>query len=326
MKPCDHTCARSRVGGSVMMEFVLVVPIYLLLFGGTFWVGEMMLSQDMRMHSARATTWAYGLRGTDADDDLDVRPEDADSLLNILKKRRLFHWIREVNNWTIETTFDTDTVKQVRYLPKDEDDDTPSRSWTQIVGGAFLPVYGRSAWTHGWFEGGRMLLGSVAETRDADLGDGSGTGPSQIYYYRVVMRTKGGENSMRHLWTAENTVAHLTYEEHLPVMSSEWMKMVRESYPWDDVTWRDTSKLNTTLSDVFSYSRPKHWDYRRYKMLTNWSNQRTGIAGVFVDGIYNDVKAAVEDVVDAVKDGVKTVDGYADRFNNMGNSERQYSK
>ena len=46
-----HLSPLNRDGGSVMMEFIIVLPIYLCLFGGLFMTGEVLL--------AREKLWGY---------------------------------------------------------------------------------------------------------------------------------------------------------------------------------------------------------------------------------------------------------------------------
>lgn len=201
--------------GSVMMEFLLVVPLYILLFGGTFWVGELVVSQFMRQNSMRSTSWSYGVR--------ENRPTQS-AVLGVLSDRLL------VNNWTLETTFGG-AVRQGRYLAN------KTQSWLQVVGGSFDVDYRPSPWTYGWFNGAQVMnhMGSGTDSMAERLGG------DQEYEHIVVMRTRGGaaENSIRRRWTAHGA-PHLGDKGLIPVVNAEWRKVVMpvlgsggEALPYD---------------------------------------------------------------------------------------------
>lgn len=65
--------------GSVMMEFIIVLPIYLCLFGGLFLTGELLLARENLWGNDRMLAW---LCGFDAGDDL---ADSAMARFNILK-------------------------------------------------------------------------------------------------------------------------------------------------------------------------------------------------------------------------------------------------
>jgi TadE-like protein. len=238
-------CTNRQAAGSVLMEFVLVVPIYLLLFGGVFWIGELFQAQFMRQNSMRSTAWSYGLR--------ENRPS---SVLGLLTRR-------DVNNWIPETAFGN-AVKQGRYLAN------TSQSWLQVAGGSFSLDYRPPAWTKGWFESGQALMsmeiqsGAMAERLEGGA----------VYEHIVVMRTKGGDavNSIRRKWTAHGS-PHLGDKGTSPAVNAEWRKVVtpflggNEPYPYDN----GHPSLGSG-TDGFLYSVPQNTDYMRFPILYTWGN------------------------------------------------------
>ncbi len=235
-----------------MMEFVLVVPIYILLFGGVFWVGELLVTQLMRQNSMRSTAWSYGVR--------EDRP-DSSKVLGVLSNRPL------VNNWTLETTFSS-AVKRGRYLA-----DT-AQSWLQVVGGSFDVDYRPSPWTYGWFNSAQVMqhIGSGSDNMNERLKD-----KTKKYEHIVVMRTKGGAdiNSIRRRWTAQGA-PHLGDKGLVPVVNAEWRKVTMpvlgnggEVFPYD--SGRPTL---ATGEDNFGYEVPQNKDYQRFVLLYSWGNHR----------------------------------------------------
>ena len=253
-------CINSQSAGSVMMEFVLVFPVYLLLFGGVFWVGELFHAQAMRLTSERAAAWSYGLR--------ENRPS---SVLGTLMRP-------DVNNWTLETMAGRAT--QGRYLA-----DT-KQSWAQVVGASFSVNYRASTWTEGWFQSGRVLFG---ESAGSPLGAVLGQGRNTVYDHVVVMRTRGGDavSSLRRRWTAKGS-PHLGDKGLVPT-GAEWYKVVNEEYPYDN-----GSPALGSGDDGFTYDAPKNEDYQRFHLLYSWGNHR----GFQVWDMGLDAIEAVKDVVD----------------------------
>jgi hypothetical protein len=247
------------------MEFILVVPIYILLFGGTFWIGELLMAQNMRQNSMRSAVWSHGLR--------EDRP--GGTLVQMLMMDP------NVNNWTSETL--PGTMNQGRYLAN------PEQSWTQVVGGTYNVNYVRSSWTEGWFEFARGVFNGTTWSPLPLPSAGS-----TRYEHQVVMRTKGGDaqTAIRKRWPV---TAHLAYENDvIPVQSAVWLKVVKEAYPYDGaVNLAD-------VGDTFNYSAPDHGDYIRFKTLFRWSNHREGGRGV-AEAI-KDVVGVIEDGVDGVED------------------------
>ena len=183
-------------GGSVLMEFVLVAPIYILLFGGTFWIGELFVAQHMRLNAMRSTAWSYGLRAN--------RPDTA-GITSLMKDN---------NKWTPDTT-PQGLVSRVRYLAN------PSQSWAQVVGGKFGVWYEPPLWTEGWFLFGKNMFQAESGRMGRKLTGGGGT-----YDHVVVMRTKGGAHSsaIRNAWPE---VGYLRSSNLI------WTKVAGEAYPYD---------------------------------------------------------------------------------------------
>lgn len=48
--------------GSVLMEAVIAIPLFLVLIGGTFWIGELILAKQKLVGSDRFAAWNAGNR------------------------------------------------------------------------------------------------------------------------------------------------------------------------------------------------------------------------------------------------------------------------
>lgn len=235
------------------MEFVLVAPLYILLFGGTFWVGELLITQNMRLNAMRSTAWGHGVRENRL---------SQSGLLEILMSK-------EVNNWILPSLWDdADRAPQPEWFPSEQARYLvdQNQSWAQVVGGKFGVWLWASPWTDGWFQFGRSMFGGPL----GDSDDGSRkTDGENVYDHVVVMRTKGGAklNSIRRQWTPRGP-AHLGHDE--------WKKVANEAYPR---VYKNDDKLTVEKNqrdDNFSYDK-SNGDYIRFKILHDWSNQRAGL-------------------------------------------------
>ncbi len=67
MPPPATTAARRKLHGhgergSVLMETVIAIPLFLVLIGGMFWLGELMLAKHKLVASDRFAAWNAGNR------------------------------------------------------------------------------------------------------------------------------------------------------------------------------------------------------------------------------------------------------------------------
>jgi len=56
---------RMRQQGSILMETLLVIPLFMILLGGTFWIGELMIARQKLVICDRYIAWNKGLRYDD---------------------------------------------------------------------------------------------------------------------------------------------------------------------------------------------------------------------------------------------------------------------
>ncbi len=59
----DKDCCRS---GSIMLETVIAIPLFMILLGGTFWIGELMIARQKLVICDRYIAWNKGLRYDDS--------------------------------------------------------------------------------------------------------------------------------------------------------------------------------------------------------------------------------------------------------------------
>jgi len=279
--------ARGGDGGSILMEFVLVAPIYLLLFGGIFWIGELAISQHYRLNSTRSTAWGFGERHH--------RPSSGAQVSALLQNRN-------VNNWNLDTTFEN-AVQQGRYLGRFWKQRENELNWLQVVGGTFNVNYKPSAWTRGWFNSGRVIQGEAIGADDGMNQRLEGT----LYEHTVVMRTLGGaeKNSIRRRWTPQGA-QHLGDKGLDAVVGAEWRRVAvplsggdkgGESFPYDN----EELTLASGREDTFPYTAPKNADYKRFKLLYHWGNHR---------GDINLLKVALDaelDIVYGLADAIEVI-------------------
>ncbi len=63
-------------GGSVLMETVLAIPLFLVLIGGIFWLGELMLAKHQLAAADRFAAWNAGNRHTNDAGDIQAKLQD----------------------------------------------------------------------------------------------------------------------------------------------------------------------------------------------------------------------------------------------------------
>jgi hypothetical protein len=53
---------RTSKSGSIMMETVIAIPIFMIMLGGIIWLGDLMVARQSLMIADRYTVWSYGSR------------------------------------------------------------------------------------------------------------------------------------------------------------------------------------------------------------------------------------------------------------------------
>jgi len=61
----DRRDAGRSVAGSVLMETVIVIPLYMILLGGIFWIGDLIVTRQQLVIAERYVAWNTGLRYDD---------------------------------------------------------------------------------------------------------------------------------------------------------------------------------------------------------------------------------------------------------------------
>lgn len=59
------TGARRSEAGTVLMETVIVIPLYMILLGGIFWIGDLIVTRQQLVVAERYVAWNTGLRYND---------------------------------------------------------------------------------------------------------------------------------------------------------------------------------------------------------------------------------------------------------------------
>ena len=164
--------------GSIMMEFLLVMPIYFVLFGGTFWIGELFIHRQKLLQLDRNAAIHAGLRhnrGSMAMTTLGLYffgiPADADS----------------------PTLMDG---KQMRALKTDKD----QYPWAMAVGGKASMRAPMPPWTKGWLNVETLwnsLTLTLTEIQVTMQPLTSNNETTYNFLSAALMRTKGSEQGYR---------------------------------------------------------------------------------------------------------------------------------
>ncbi len=243
--------------GSVLMEFIIVFPIYLVLFGGVFMIGDMLI-KTTRLASAdrtRAFDVAATVRGgEDADDSLGW-PRIKDYLFPITSIREdnvRNDWYRHYANPNFEGP------------------------WTVAVASKVRDEYRLAPWTKGWLAFAKNFLADGTGTGFSDLGEIGGLmdGGNVVMYskkkdtpvyknYVSFRRSRFYDTAkLKQLYRAMPS----THSEAGRLVdgkagSASWNVMAEESWPevgTSQNSWR--RKLPRLDSRVYSrYSRYVEW-------------------------------------------------------------------
>lgn len=237
--------------GSIMMEFLLVMPIYFVLFGGTFWIGELFLHRQKLLQLDRNAAYHAGIR------------HDRGSIS--MSTLGLFYF-------GLPTGFDSPTLiegKQMRALKTDKDE----YPWAMAVGGKSSMRAPLPPWTKGWLNVETLWNSMTLQMTEIQVETTPLTANNEMTYnflHAALMRTKGSERDYR-TWHARQ----ICDEGGLPVFSAVWNEKVYQADDPFKTVQQFRSNLNSLENDTSAPTAPTRRDYERYNMYWRWS-QRPG--------------------------------------------------
>lgn len=231
-----------REAGSVLMEFLLVLPIYFALLGGVFQTGELLLSRTNSLISDRVAAAAAASR-------YDETYRSIGGYLNsFLLGSRSGNYIRSVAIY--------------EYLPH------PDYSWSGTLGSKVSITVPTPSWVAGWLSYNGAILNNESTSEHAK----TYTLMSRIgqkYNYVSFMRTKKGETGYRSLHPGE-----LCYEAGLlPVVNSVWYKYVYQekfaSHDKDNMNLKSGAPAGQSRAKI-NFSDRDQKDYKRFPTYVLW--------------------------------------------------------
>ena len=265
--------------GSVVMEFLMVLPIYFALMGGTFWIGELFIARDDLLISDRVASNHWGVRH---DREFDKRNPNDKTMLERLNLR-LFEIGTRGSLTESPIVYN---VLQTRALAE-------PYSWAQTVGGKVTLNVPQPTWTHSWLHGyddiwGETLAGvrksstvqdaisMLCTMTDEFVGMGLHSRVSEYDFLNVsLMRTKCSETAYRAFTPAQICHECGSYGGSLhigvPVKDAVWYKNVYdEKFPYHDMA--DLNNLmNDGNRDDGKCDAHTHRDYFRFPSYVLWS-------------------------------------------------------
>jgi hypothetical protein len=239
--------------GSVMMEFLLVMPIYFALFGGTFWIGELFMHRQKLLQLDRNASFHAGIR------------HDRGSL-SVMSLGRYF--------FGDPAGFDSPTLtdaRQTRALKTDKD----QYPWAMAVGGKATMRAPTPPWTKGWMKVETLWNSLILTTTELQISTQPLTANNETTYNflsAALMRTKGSEQGYRS-WEPRQ----IADEGAMPVTSAVWNEKVYQADDPFKTVQQYRSNLSSLQNDTAKPSPPTRRDYERYEMYWTWSQRPTFI-------------------------------------------------
>jgi hypothetical protein len=166
-KICQR-CGDDR--GSLLMETLLVIPLYLVLIGGIFWLGELMLAKQKLVVADRYAAWNLGNRHRDG-----VGPQTIQNEL----QQSLFPANR-VGQQPIESV----VTKQAGE----------GTDWSGPVGATVKLKMTMPSWTKGWLYLAQVLWGGTPPAETVYL---LGRDIDDELHHVLLRRTKYGVDGVR---------------------------------------------------------------------------------------------------------------------------------
>lgn len=263
--------------GSIILEFLLVMPIYFVLIGGTFWIGELLLNRDNLLIADRLATGHWGNRH---DWDNDKRKPNDNTIMN-----RLNMFLFDVFNQNIGDSSIVSEVIQSRAMQHNR------YSWSQTIGSKTSLFALQPSWTRGWLhnsdtpwnkKSNRSSFMSVSNTITAQEDVfGLNARISEYNFLNVsLMRTKQGETAYRS-W-APARLCHECFQTScngytciggIPIANAVWFeKVYKEEYPihsLDDLKQKMSPQNED--SQTANCGKNKQEDYARFPTYFLWS-------------------------------------------------------
>lgn len=242
-----------RSSGSVMMEFLLVMPIYFVLFGGTFWIGELFIHRQKLLQLDRNAAIHSGIR------------HDRGSITMEMLGLQYFG---------TPAGFDSPVLlegKQMRALKTDQD----QYPWGMAVGGKSSMRAPLPPWTKGWLNVETLWNSMILKMTEIQVETTPLTANNEMTYnflHAALMRTKGSERGYRS-WHARQVCA----ESDIPVTTAVWYEKVYNADDPYKTTQQFRNNLSSLQDDTAAPSAPNRRDYERYEMYWTWSQKPTFI-------------------------------------------------
>ena len=245
--------------GSVLMEFIIVFPIYLVLLGGVFMIGDMAIKTTRLAEADR--TRAFDLEATNEGD------------------RTISDGWNQIRDLLFPVTvINEDDVHEENY--RHYADPEFRGPWTVAVGAKVCNEYKLAPWTRGWLAYPNWFFATATKTAQADGDFGALLADSRVqmfakdingtmyYNYYTYRRARiYADDQLARLYRA--MPANLAAAGHLVDGSADsdttsWKVMVNEDQPsiGDGKTGNNWNDSIPTLSNR---------EYHRYNQFKTWS-------------------------------------------------------
>ncbi len=145
--------------GSILMETILVLPLFIAVFSGVFLVGDLAISRARLHASDRAAAWNAGNRHQSIGD----------------LKRELTKWFFPAEDFGPKTK-----ISEARQ------DTETHNTWSHFARGTAILVFTTPDWTAGWRKGALRIMADI------------GSSPDQNQWDAVSMPNPALTNSWRH--------------------------------------------------------------------------------------------------------------------------------
>ena len=267
---------RSFRRGSVLMEMIVVFPIYLVIFGGLFLLGDMLIKVARLPSAERSVAFELG----------SVFP--GDSSLRDEIRNRLYHADKEANDegQVADLIEDDDTTRPATddaaaetksgtseyYADTSIEGPFSLRAAVKLRDGYYLPgggTRGQLAFADWFFN---TSAGAEQATGDmATLLNGSGrvdlrskdNSPGRVRYYNyyTLKRLRGGTNWRANSRNASDLLVNIAgHTEH-------WRDVYEEKYHYDGSEEQDKTNSSTPTAETGPYV-----EYTRYGQFVTWSD------------------------------------------------------
>lgn len=233
-----------------MMEFLLVMPIYFVLFGGTFWIGELFVHRQKLLQLDRNAAIHAGLR------------HDRGSM----SMATLGFYFFGAPVLGLESPV-LQSGKQMRALKTDKD----QYPWAMAVGGKCSMLAPMPPWTKGWLKVETLWNSATLALTEMQVTLQPLTSNNETHYNflsAALMRTKGSERGYRS-WHPRQVCD----EGATSVFSAVWYEKVYKADDPFKTVQQFRNNLSSLQNDTAAPSAPSRRDYERYGMYWTWSQR-----------------------------------------------------